>query len=114
MKKLNKEKTMSNIFRHGEILLVPVSKLPKGKVSKHKEFIVGHSETSHHHVLESETKFDVLDKAQLYIRLFQPAKLTHKKSVDFHRTLDIPAGDYKVIPKQEYNPFEQIIQTVRD
>lgn len=103
-----------NIFRHGEIVLKSINKMPNGKMSKHNEFIVAHSETGHHHILKSDTKFDVLEKTMLYIRLYEPAKLTHKKSIDFHRTLDIPAGDYKVIPKVEYNPFEQIIQAVRD
>lgn len=103
-----------NIYRHGEILLVPVNKLPKGKISKHRDFIVGHSETGHHHILESQTKFDVLDKAQLYIRLFQPAELTHKKSTNKHRTLKVVPGVYKVVHKTEYDPFAKIKRRVFD
>lgn len=40
---------------HGENFLVPVDSLPAGEVTKTKLYIAGHSETGHHHVLESQT-----------------------------------------------------------
>lgn len=45
---------MSNnkCIRHGEILLVPVDKIPEGKSSEYTSYVAGHSETGHHHVLE--------------------------------------------------------------
>ena len=116
---MRKEKLQS--IRHGEIMLVPVDKLPKGTVQQHKNYIIGHSETGHHHVLESEQDFDVLelvgkeqDKRELYIRLFEPAKLVHKKTTDKHKTLTIPKGIYKRYHDTEYDPFEGLIQDVRD
>lgn len=101
-------------IRHGEVLLLPVSQIPKS--AKHfTSYIVGHSETGHHHVLESKKEFEVaVDKEDLYLRLFEPAKLVHKKSVDAHKTLNIPAGTYHVIYKTEYNPFDKIIERVMD
>lgn len=103
-------------IRHGENLLYPVSKA-SGESSMHKIYIVGHSETGHHHVLESKTEFEVMDdqdKKELYLRLFEPAKLVHKKTVDKHKTLSIPAGTYRVIRKAEYNPWEKVMQRVFD
>lgn len=107
---------MSYAIRHGEILLQPVDEIPKGRVSNHTSFIVGHSETGHHHVLESDKTFSVqdVDKAFVYLQLFEPAKLVHKKEVDKHNTLTIPAGKYKVIYKTEYDPFLKIIRQVQD
>jgi hypothetical protein len=121
MSKVIKGESMkaSNIkpIRHGEIMLVPVDKIPSGEVSKHSKFIVGHSETGHHHVLESETQFEVMtagEKQDLYFRLFEPAKLVHKKQTDKHRDLVIPAGTYKRFHDTEYDPFERIIRDVAD
>jgi len=102
-------------IRHGENLLYPVTKKFTGE--RYKTYIVGHSETGHHHVLESETEFEVMtdaEKKELYLRLFEPAKLVHQKSYDAHRTLNIPAGTYKVIRKTEYDPFERIMREVWD
>lgn len=104
-----------NPIRHGEIMLVPVNKIPKGSVKQHKEFIIGHSETGHHHVLESATEFETtIDKNDLYLRLFEPGKLVHRKATDKHRTLTIPAGLYKRYHDTEYDPFGKVIQDVAD
>jgi len=109
---------MNYAIRHGEVFLQPVTKVPNGEVSEHNTFIVGHSETGHHHVLESKQKFtvttDEIDKAFLYITLFEPGKLVHKKTVNRHNDLFVPAGTYRVINKKEYNPFTQAMEKVWD
>lgn len=103
--------------QHGEVWLQPVDKLPEGKVQKTKEYIIGHSETGHHHVLESATEFEVMsgdDKHDLYVRLFEPAKLVHKKTYDVHETKVITPGDYVVYQKTEYDPFREVVRAVFD
>lgn len=40
-------------LRHGENLLIRVPPIPSDGTQHHKRYIVGHSETGHHHVLES-------------------------------------------------------------
>lgn len=104
--------------QHGEVWLQPVDGLPKDrKVEKAKSFIVGHSETGHHHVLESNTEFEVMsgdEKHDLYVRLFEPAKIVHKKSFDIHETKTIVAGDYAIFQKQEYDPFADVVRAVYD
>lgn len=107
---------MNKPIRHGEIMLVPVETIPEGKTSKHDLFIVGHSETGHHHVLEAGIKQFELTEAdqELYFRLFEPAKLVHKKLTDKHRDLTIPAGTYKRFHDTEYDPFEKVIRDVAD
>ena len=103
-------------IRHGEIMLVPCDALPSGKTASSTSYIVGHSETGHHHVLESKSEFEVLttEDKDLYFRLFDPASLVHKKATDQHRTLTISPGIYKRYHDTEYNPFEKIIEDVRD
>lgn len=100
-------------IRHGEVMLVPI----KGKVEGDDQIscIVGHSETGYHHVLESKTPFKVsqTDK-EFIIQLFEPAKLVHKKQLDKHKTLKVPAGTYKVVQKTEYDPWAKTIRRVFD
>lgn len=106
---------MLKAIRHGENILIPVKKA-EGKASKHKSFIVGHSETGHHHVLESKTDFEVIEgeKEELFVRLFEPGKIVHQKTYDKHNTLTVVPGTYKVNKKTEYDPFRQVIRQVWD
>ena len=109
---------MNKPIRHGEVLLVPVTDIPTGmKHEKAGSYIVGHSETGHHHVLESKTKFDVfMDEATkaLYLDIPVSGKLVHLKAVDKHKTLSVPLGKYKVVHKTEYDPWQQIMRAVFD
>lgn len=103
-----------NGIRHGENLLLPVSKIT-GKTSQHKIFIVGHSESGHHHVLESKTEFDVILKDDtLFLELFGPANLVHKKATDKHKTLIVQPGKYQVFRKSEYDPWLKVMREVFD
>jgi hypothetical protein len=104
-------------IQHGECLLLPVDKLPKGKTSKVTSKIVAHSETGHHHVVEASQEFEVmgsLEKQDLYLRLFEPAKLVHKKATEKHKDLVVPKGDWKILHKTEYDPFNSLIRRVQD
>lgn len=106
------------VLIHGENIIKPVSKLPKGKVSQHKLFIVGHSESGHHHVLESETEFNVIEPENLgdviFIRLLSPAKVVHKKSFDIHETKVLQPGLYQRTFATEYDPFEKVVRRIFD
>ena len=114
---VNKEKSMNNnlTVRHGEVILIPVSKVPKGKVEKHKSFIVGHSESGAHHVLESDVDYDVIfDKLEVYLLLNRKATLVHKKTVNKHRNVIVKPGVYRINHKVEYNPFTKATERVFD
>jgi hypothetical protein len=106
---------MKTLIRHGELLLVSVSKMPEGKTKKTKSLIVGHSETGHHHVVESKTKIEWTQyQDRIFFKVSTPTPLIHKKTVDKHKTLIIQPGIYKVIPKQEYDPFRKVMRRVWD
>jgi hypothetical protein len=113
----NVKTTKLTAIQHGEAMLLPVTKLPKGEVRQVTTEIIAHSETGHHHVIESPVVFQAqgeVDKEDLYIRLFEPAKLVHKKPTNRHKTLTVPTGIWKVIHKTEYNPFAGLITRVKD
>lgn len=109
---------MKQVIIHGENALIPVDKMPEGKIEKHTSFIVGHSETGHHHVLESTDKkvdFDIFfEGGEMYINTKGPSKLVHKKSHDIHETIEVNPGIYKVNRKTEYDPFLQVRREVWD
>lgn len=107
------------IVRHGEILLKPINEIPKKAkfIKEDKEYIVGHSETGHHHVLELPTKqlrVYELDN-ELYLDVLDTGTLVHKKiGIDAHKPHTIVPGKYKVIVKQAFDYFQKALVKVRD
>jgi len=92
-------------IRHGEVLLFPVDTVPNGTVTPVTNCIVGHSESGHHHVLESDDTFDQIIAANgdLYVRLGSTTRLRHQKHHQQHRDLNVPAGTWWVIKKMEFD-----------
>ena len=105
-------------IRHGENFIRPINKLPKGKKLSVNSFIVGHSETGHHHVLESATKFTVIEPKNLddkvFFELVGQATVIHKKQVNRHKDLTLEPGIYEVTHKLEYDPFQKLMRRVFD
>lgn len=101
-------------IQHGEVWMQPVDNIPDGTTTKHKMFVVGHSESGHNHVLESKTEFTVIDGVDRTILLDEVATLFHKKSFDIHETRTIAPGAYKVYIKSEYDPFQQVVRQLWD
>lgn len=107
------------IVRHGEVILKPITELPKNAVliKTEKSYVVAHSETGHHHVLVLPTKalrIYSLDN-ELYLDVGKTAQLTHKKTgKDVHTPHTIVPGKYKVVIKQSYDYFKKALTRVRD
>jgi hypothetical protein len=109
-----------HIVRHGEVVLKQIDSLPKeAKLQKevNKE-IVAHSETGHHHVLEtidmSKMKFYVAN-GETYIEVPSMASLWHQKTgKDVHTPHKIIPGFYKINIKKSYNYFSKLLERVRD
>ena len=92
-------------IRHGEILLLPVDAAPLGETERVTSCIVGHSESGHHHVLESDEAFAqiVAMNGDLFVELPAATPLRHHKSHQQHRELIVPAGVWKVIRKTKFD-----------
>ncbi len=102
---------------HGENAIIPIDDMPEGKITSHSKYIVGHSETGHHHVLQAlkGNKFDILvQNGEIYFTNTLEAKITHKKAHDIHETVVVAPGVYKVNRKTEYDPFGKVIRQVWD
>lgn len=107
----------SQIVRHGEVILKPAN-LPKEAelVKTTKKYVVAHSETGHHHVLESIDNYEVFtSNGDTYIKLGTVGTLFHEKSGnDVHTPHQIQPSVYKVVIKQAYDYFEKKMSQVRD
>lgn len=108
----------AQIVRHGEVILKPTSLPVDAKlVEESKKYIVAHSETGHHHVLETDlSKFKVYSwNGDTYIEVPNIATLLHEKSgKDVHTSHKIVPAVYKVIIKKSYDYFQKKLTQVRD
>lgn len=117
--KLNYE---NNMVQHGEVLLVPVESVPEGFIQafEGKEYIVGHSETGHHHTAVAELPMTVYkpigaDSDDIYLRVQKGGgKVLHQKAFDVHETKTLNQGVYLVRPKTEFDLFANIQRKVVD
>jgi len=105
-----------NGVRHGEVALIPTKDVPNGeKVSQGADYILAHSETGHHHVLEG-TDFQVTEDAnnRIFVQIFGDTALVHRKAFDKHRTIVLPPSILERYEMVEYNPASKAISAVKD
>jgi len=96
----------------GDILIIPITYIPAdAKRAKAEEgyFIIAHSETGHHHVID-RTKVEVYEAADdafvAYVRTFRDgAEIEHQRSFDTHETVALsPDRLYEIRRQREYVP----------
>jgi hypothetical protein len=104
------------MFRQGDVLIVPVKKLPE-KLEKVKRengrVILAHGEvTGHAHAIKDQRAALFRDPklAAIFMHVSgdAPVALEH----DEHDTIEVPPGNYQVIRQREYSPEE--IRRVED
>lgn len=98
----------------GELLMRKIDALPEG-LSKMKteggRFIVGHSETGHHHVIPEQEGVVVYandnDPLSLYLVVDNPknsVQLDHERSFDTHKPYEFKDGIYHIRRQIEDSP----------
>lgn len=101
-------------LRHGEIVLVP-RKLEAGQTKKINSYVVGHSESGHHHVIEGEMEITETGTGNIFVTLLKTSEIVHKKMTDQHNTLTIPRHEVlKRYHDTEYDPWSGVIRDVAD
>lgn len=107
-----------HIVRHGEVLIKQIDSIPSGaKLEKAaKKYIVAHSETGHHHVLEAQKDFKIYTwNGERYLEIPELAELWHQKSgKDAHTPHKISPGFYKINIKKSFDYFKGVMSRVRD
>ena len=109
-------KTFKNQAAQGDLLIRRIPALPatglKPLATENGNFIVAHSETSHHHVIAERPNVQVFtseDPMVSYLQVIEAADATealleHLRSYDTHETIQIPAGVYELRRQREYPP----------
>lgn len=117
-------KQFSKVAAQGEITIIRVASAKgdgKPLALEGGKFIIGHSETGHHHVLE-RTKgatVTVLDRAPegmkiLHAILAEPNKLIHERGHDTHETIELPAGEYEFRIAREFDHYAELARQSAD
>ena len=105
-------KTFINQAAQGDCFIKRIEGLPEGVKAMQPvdgHFIVAHSETGHHHVLEAKPGIEVFedmsDPETLYLSIVETeAVLEHLRSFDTHEPIGISPGIYCVRRQREYTP----------
>ncbi len=113
------------IIRQGEVRMVPIAALPENLgllpiKPINGVFVVGESESHHHHVLDAEG-VTVLEQTRdvpegmriLYAIVEQPTRL-HQTAGNPHGAHDVAPGIYAVRIKREFDPFAEQARRVAD
>lgn len=117
-------KIIETLGAQGEIRMFRVDCIPsdaKPMKREHGQFIIGHSETGHHHVLVAD-RVDVFEAPSaptgmrvLFALLGSAGSLEHLRGHDTHEPHSFDAGDTIMFrTDREYDPYEKLARQVQD
>lgn len=101
-------KTFENQAAQGDLLITRIDKLPQNLEilpQENNKYIVGHSETMHHHVIAANQANVYRDPQNLFILFVvvdETAMLEHLRSFDTHETLQLKKGIYQINQQREW------------
>ena len=94
----------------GDLCIRRIDKLPSGLKPAKAEgglFILAHSETGHHHVVNERAAQMLIDETNAfiaYLDVAEPTELEHLRSFDTHEPYLLEPGKYEVRRQREYVP----------
>lgn len=107
----------------GEIRAYRIDAIPAGAKPLAREnghYIIGHSETGHHHVLVAD-RVNVFEAPKapegmriLYALLDSPGSLEHLRGHDTHAPHVFEPGVYMFRTDREYDPYAELARRVAD
>jgi gentisate 1,2-dioxygenase len=107
--------TFKNCAAQGDLMIRRIANLPEGLKpidASNGQFIVAHSETGHHHVIDAQPNvqwFAGSDPMVSYLQVVEATDATecllrHLREFDTHETIAIPPGNYELRRQEEYVP----------
>ena len=101
---------MEKAYRHGDVIIVRIEKLPEG-VKKLNHLVLAEGEiTGHKHQIVKGDAELYEKNGRLYLRVITPSVIDHPE----HGTGVIEPGVYEIDRPQEFNYFEFEERTIRD
>ncbi len=110
---------MATQYRQGDVLIEAIEELPKNKKEiADKTLAIGES-MNHGHMLVGEAMVYETEKNEKYFEVFGDCSLKHLKIdnrawTQEHHEILLPKGKYKVIHQREYDPYEEVVRSIRD
>jgi hypothetical protein len=99
-----KKNKNSNIYRQGDVLIIPVAEIPAGlKQTKRVTLALGEVTGHHHSITDAHCKgfAEGIEALAEYLSVEgKSAELTHQE----HSTISIAPGKYQVVRQVEYTP----------
>lgn len=104
---------MKTLLRQGDVLLVPVARIPKGAKAQRTKgrIVLAHGEvTGHAHTVDARRARLSVDTegGVTYLTVDKLTEVTHQE----HAPVTLQPGKYKVVRQREYTP--EAIRTVAD
>jgi hypothetical protein len=103
-------KHFTNQAAQGDVFFERIDALPEGlklaKIDKGNH-VVAHSETGHHHVIDSRNARLFIDETNAfiaYLKVLEPCELKHLRDHDTHEALAFKPGVYRVRRQREATP----------
>jgi aminoglycoside N3'-acetyltransferase len=108
-------RTFQNQAAQGDLYIRRVDSIPAGLKKMGAEngrYIVAHSETSHHHVIEARpnvTVFTTNDPLVSYLQVIEATDamevvIEHLRNFDTHESIKVGSGNYEIRRQREYTP----------
>lgn len=117
-------KAFESTAAQGEIFISKISALPKGlkKVTAiGGAYIIGHSETGHHHVIPDHEGLEVMERPEtgdgmkmLYAIVKEPTALKHERNYDTHKAMPLQPGVYEFRLGREQDPYKEMARRQMD
>jgi hypothetical protein len=104
------------MYRQGDVLIIPVASIPKSVEPVAREngrVVLAHGEaTGHAHAIRDQRAALFRDPELMAVFMHVGGDSAVALEHDEHDTIEIPAGDYRVIRQREYSP--EAIRNVAD
>jgi hypothetical protein len=100
----------SKILRQGDVMLIQISRMPRGLEEKDKVLALGEKTNHKHQFLSPQVQVFRDNNNQQFIQVKQKSQLLHEE----HAVLDVPRGKYRVRLQREFDILQDQIRTVMD
>lgn len=94
----------------GDLCIRRINALPGGIIpmaSEGAHYVLAHSETGHHHVVQERAAQAFIDQTNAfiaYLQVTEPTELEHLRSFDTHESYRLEPGIYEVRRQREHTP----------
>jgi len=115
-------KNENHIVRQGDCLFKPVSKIPLDAKEVKNKIVARGEHSNHSHIITGNAL--VLEKDGIFFIDATDASVEHllesawlsgvKEWTKEHDPIKLNPGLYEMVPQRQYNPYEKVIERVRD